>query len=52
MLDYKDDPLFTKKGFLLDIILKSTGLEVQENISKPMVLYKPITLLLKEALLL
>ena len=25
MLDYKDDPLFTKKGFLLDIILKSTG---------------------------
>ena len=25
MLDNKDDPLFTKKGFLLDIILKSTG---------------------------
>ena len=25
MFDYKDDPLFTKKGFLLDIILKSTG---------------------------
>ena len=24
-LDYKDDPLFTKKGYLIDMILKSTG---------------------------
>jgi len=24
-LDYKDDPLYTKKGYLLDLIFKSTG---------------------------